>query len=188
MGLPVPIASPGPRRRWADYGQHTLARPTDQGFAGQGDRLLGYMKKDQSVMIDGNANWRARDFMACDAVWMMEKDANGRYKGAAPRELNKVGAATDWENYKNDDGDYRAEVNLAPGFALTNTRDAAPDAWFSPGSKTAPAHFCSDHVDTRNSPGPGLVLGCHEEYAARRLVRWIAKNRGRVMVIRPLLR
>ncbi len=130
----------------------------DDAFVFDPVRKVGYMKSDQFMMVDGKANWRARDFMGCDAFWMMVKDGSGKYKGAVPRELNKVGPSTEWENYKHADGDYRAEVNLAPGFALTNTWDALPGAWYFRGSKTPPAHFCANYVDTRNSPGLGLVL------------------------------
>ena len=130
----------------------------DDAFVFDPVRKVGYMKSDQFVMVDGKANWRARDFMGCDAFWMMAKDASGKYKGAVPRELNKVGPATEWENLKHADGGYSADVNLGPGFALTNTWDALPDAWYFRGSKTPPAHFCANYVDTRNSPGLGLVL------------------------------
>ncbi len=91
---------------------HNRKQLWDDAFFFDPLRKVGYMKSDQFVMVDGKANWRARDFMACDAFWMMAKDASGKYKGAVPRELNKVGPATDWENYKHADGGYRTDVNL----------------------------------------------------------------------------
>ena len=54
-------------------------------------------------------------------------------------------------------GNYSADVNLAPGFALTNTWDPSRrDAWYWAGSKIAPCHTCGDK-EIRNSPEKGPV-------------------------------
>ena len=47
-----------------------------------------------------------------------------------------------WAGIVHDDRGYSADVNLAPGFALTNTWDAVPDAWYWGNSKKPPAHTC----------------------------------------------
>jgi len=130
----------------------------DDAFVLDARRGVGYMKSDQLVMVNGKANWRARDFMDCDYVWMLKKDGKGNYKGEVPRQLNKVGPAESWNGYDHADGHYTTDVNLAPGLALTNTWDPLPDAWYWKGSKKPPAHSCGGCVDTRNSPGLGLVL------------------------------
>lgn len=110
-------------------------------------RNVAYMKSDQFVMIDGKANWRAHDFLSCGDT--LDKMPN----------LNRVGPSESWAGYDHATGSYSTDVNLAPGFALTNTWDAVPDAWWwYPGAKGAPAHTCPGHKDTRNDPGYGLVL------------------------------
>jgi len=47
-------------------------------------------------------------------------------------------------------------VNLAPGFALTNTWDKLDNAWFWTDSPQRPGHTCGDK-EIRNSPEKGLV-------------------------------
>ncbi len=100
----------------------------DDAFVLDPGRKVGYMKSDRFVMVDGKANWRARDFMGCDYGWMLQKDEKGNFKGGVPKQLSKVGPAESWGSYNHADGSYTTDVNLAPGFALTNTWDALPDA------------------------------------------------------------
>ncbi len=131
----------------------------DDAFVLDAGRKVGYMKSDRFVMVDGKANWQARDFMDCDYVWMLQKDEKGNFKGGVPKQLSKVGPAESWGGYNHADGDYSTDVDLAPGSALTNTWDALyPDGWYGLGSSKPPSHSCSGYADTRNSPGLGLVL------------------------------
>ena len=111
-----------------------------------------YLKNDQFAMVDGKANWQARDFLACDGRWLM-----GRPE-IVPKQLNKVGPAESWAGFNQATGNYSTDVNLAPGFALTNTWDPMPDCWYRKGSPAFPVHSCGGHCDTFNNPGHGLVL------------------------------
>ena len=145
----------------------------DDAFVLDARRKVGYLKSDQFIMVNGKANWRARDFMGCDYIWMLKKDKKGNYKGAVPRQLSKEGAREGWA-YRHADRGYTTDVNLAPGFALTNTWDILyPDGWYMRGAKKHPAHFCGGCVDTRNSPGLGLVI---EPYVKARPTRSYANG------------
>ena len=72
------------------------------------------------------------------------------------RHRNRVGPEPGWGGMQHATGDYSAEVHLAPGFALTNTWDAAEGAWYWAGSQIAPCHTCGDK-EIRNSPEKGPV-------------------------------
>jgi hypothetical protein len=113
-------------------------------------------------MVDGKANWQARDFLACDGRWLM-----GRPE-IVPKQLNKVGPAQSWAGFNQATSNYSTDVNLAPGFALTNTWDPMPDCWYRKGSSAFPVHSCGGHCDTFNNPGHGLVL---EPYVNNKLDR-----------------
>jgi hypothetical protein len=115
-------------------------------------RRAVYLKNDQFVMVNGKANWQARDFLACDGRWLM-----GRPE-IVPRQLNKVGAAESWAGFNQATGNYSTDVNLAPGFGLTNTWDPMPDCWYRKGSPQFPVHSCGGHCDTMNNPGHGFVV------------------------------
>ncbi|HET6428330.1 MAG TPA: hypothetical protein VFJ30_07970 [Phycisphaerae bacterium] len=131
----------------------------DDAFVLDPARKAAYMKTDRFAMVNGHANWQARDFLDCDRDWMMAKDDNGSYKAGVPSRLSKVGPSESWAGYNHADGNYSADVNLAPGFALTSTWDVLyDDGWYWKGSNKPPAHSCSGYADTRNSPGLGLVL------------------------------
>lgn len=110
-------------------------------------RGVFYGKNDQFVMIDGKANWRARDYLSC----------GDSMAGGIPS-LSHAGPAESWAGYNHATGNYSMDVNLAPGFSLTNTWDAVPDAWYWKGSGKPPAHSCSNYKDTRNNPAQGLIL------------------------------
>ena len=125
-------------------------------------RRAVYLKNDQFVMVNGKANWQARDFLACDGRWLM-----GRPE-IVPRQLNKVGAAESWAGFNQATGNYSTDVNLAPGFSLTNTWDPMPDCWYRKGSTQFPVHSCGGHCDTMNNPGHGFVV---EPYIPNKLDR-----------------
>ena len=116
------------------------------------DGKVAYLKNDQYAVVNGKANWQARDFLACDACWLKGRPA------IVPKQLNKVGPAESWAGYNHATGNYTTDVNLAPGFLLTNTWDPLPDGWYYKGSSKPPMHSCGSHVDTRDNPGHGLVL------------------------------
>jgi hypothetical protein len=121
-------------------------------------RKAGYFKNDQP-MLDGKPNWRARDLCSCD-YWMLEKDAGGKYKGGVPKakDRSNAGPAEGWMGYNHATGNYSTDVNLAPGFVLTNTWDAVPGCQNWGENRWVPTHSCGGYADTRNSPGLGLVL------------------------------
>ena len=109
-----------------------------------------YAKGDACAMINGIANWRAHDFFSCgDTI-------EGTIEGLKTRKNS--GPLEAWMGITHSDGGYSTDVNLAPGFTLTNSWDAVPDAWYWGDEKIAPAHTCGGHKDTRNDPGYGLVL------------------------------
>lgn len=113
-------------------------------------RGVVYAKDNQFIMAGDHANWRAPAFLSCG------DDIPGILSGVKSR--NRAGSPEGWGSINHADAGYAADVDLAPGYALTSTWDALPDAWHWEGSKTAPGHTCSGHKDTRNDPGIGLVL------------------------------
>lgn len=135
----------------------------DDAFVFDDKRSCTYMKYDQFVMVDGKPNWRAHEFLSCG-----DSMASG-----IPKQLNKAGPSEDWAGYKHATGLYSTNVNLSPGFCMTNTWDSVPDAWYWKGSKVPPAHSCPNNKDTRNNPGYGLVL---EPYIDSRPARTYANG------------
>ncbi len=109
--------------------------------------------------------WRTPSFLACgdtiDDVIAGLKTHRGRDHSAG------------WGGIEHADGDYSADVNLAPGCCLENRWDPIPGAWYWAGEQTAPAHTCAGHKDTRNDPGIGLVL---EPYVNRQPARSYANG------------
>jgi hypothetical protein len=73
-------------------------------------------ENDQFAIVNGKANWQARDYLDCD-FWMLARDASGKFKGSVPPQLSKVGPADKW-GYNHADGNYRGDLDLAPGFAF----------------------------------------------------------------------
>ncbi len=114
-------------------------------------RNVVYMNNNPFAMVGASkANWRAPSFLCCG------DDLAGTIGGLKTHHV--AGSPEGWAGINHADGTYNTDVNLAPGFALTNRWDGEPDAWFWGGSKIAPAHTCGGHKDTRNDPGIGLVL------------------------------
>ena len=113
-------------------------------------RRCVYATDNQFILNGEKANWRAPEFLACGDTIADVIGGLKTHRGAD--------RSAGWAGINHADGGYSAEVNLAPGFSLMNTWDPMPEAWFWAGQKVAPAHTCSDHKDTRNDPGFGLVL------------------------------
>ncbi|MCX6905124.1 MAG: hypothetical protein NTW03_16925 [Verrucomicrobia bacterium] len=113
-------------------------------------RRCVYTKDNPFVMNGSKANWRAPEFLACGDEISGVIGGLKTHRGADRSE--------GWAGINHANGGYAADVNLAPGFSLENTWDPKPDGWYWAGQKTAPAHTCSGHKDTRNDPGFGLVL------------------------------
>ena len=68
----------------------------------------------------------------------------------------RAGSPEGWAGIDHKSGSYSADINLAPGFALTSAWDPIADAWHWNDSKVAPCHTCGDK-EIRNSPEKGLV-------------------------------
>ncbi len=114
-----------------------------------------YAKDNQFEMIGGKPNWTATAFLTCGDTL---KDVIGGLK------THKVaGSPEGWGEMNHATGNYSADVDLAPGYALTNTWDAVDAGWYWLNSKIAPQHTCGNK-DLRNSPDAGLIL---EPYAQR---------------------
>jgi len=113
-------------------------------------RKCVYAKDNQFGRYGNQVYWLARPFLCCGDT------LEGVISGLKTH--HRVGPSEGWAGIVHDDRGYSADVNLAPGFALTNTWDAIPDAWYWGNSKKPPAHTCGAHKDTRNDPGIGLVL------------------------------
>ena len=111
-------------------------------------RKVMYAKNDQFGIVDGKANWEAPAFLVCG------DELEGVIKGLKHR--TRSGRPDDWAGINHATGNYSADVNLAPGFALTNTWDKLDAAWFWNDSPQCPGHTCGDK-EIRNSPEKGLV-------------------------------
>lgn len=111
-----------------------------------------YAKDNQFMMNGARANWRAPALLSCgDTI----KDVIGGLKTH-----RAGGPEAGWAGINHGNGAYSADLNLAPGFALTSNWDhsANSDDWYWANAKKAPAHTCGGHKDTRNDPAYGLIL------------------------------
>lgn len=111
-------------------------------------RKVMYAKGNEFELIGEKANWQAPAFLVCG------DDIPGIIDGV--RHKNRVGPEPGWAGMNHATGNYSADVNLAPGFALTNSWDKADGAWYWAGSKIAPCHTCGDK-EIRNSPEKGPI-------------------------------
>ncbi|MBI1247864.1 hypothetical protein GC197_08435 [bacterium] len=111
-------------------------------------RRVAYAKGNAFELIGEKANWQAPAFLVCG------DGLQGVVNGVQHR--NRVGPSPGWGGMQHETGDYSAAVNLAPGFALTNTWDKAEGAWYWAGSKIEPCHTCGDK-EIRNSPEKGPI-------------------------------
>lgn len=111
-------------------------------------RHVMYAKGNAFELIGGKANWQAPAFLVCG------DDIPGIIDGV--RHKNRVGPEPGWAGMNHATGGYSADVNLGPGFALTNSWDKADGAWYWAGSKVAPCHTCGDK-EIRNSPEKGPI-------------------------------
>ncbi len=114
-----------------------------------------YSKSNQFEFLGEKANWMAPAFLSCgDTI-------EGVIAGLKTHKA--AGSENSWAGINHANGDYSADVDLAPGFSLTNKWDSETNGWFWAGSKTPPQHTCGNK-DLRNSPDAGLIM---EPYAQR---------------------
>ncbi len=118
------------------------------GFVMDKARAVMYAKDDQFRIIDGKANWQAPAFLVCG------DDLPGVASGV--RHRGERHSDDGWDNIHPATGDYSADVNLAPGFALTSTWSKLADAWYRADNPNCPGHTCGDK-EIRNSPEKGPV-------------------------------
>lgn len=111
-------------------------------------RKVYYMKGNEFEMLGEKANWQAPAFLVCgdDIPGIADSLKN----------KNRAGSPDGWAGINHATGNYSADVNLSPGFALTNTWDPSVDAWYWADSRVAPCHTCGDK-EIRNSPEKGPV-------------------------------
>jgi len=117
-------------------------------FVTDPSRKVMYAKGNEFAMFGTRANWQAPAFLVCgdDLPGIVE----------ALRHKNRVGPEPGWGGMQHATGSYSADVNLAPGFALTSTWDKAEGAWYWADSKVAPCHTCGNK-EIRNSPEKGPI-------------------------------
>ncbi|VTU00783.1 CARDB domain lipoprotein, putative OS=Geobacter metallireducens (strain GS-15 / ATCC 53774 / DSM 7210) GN=Gmet_1998 PE=1 SV=1 [Gemmataceae bacterium] len=111
-------------------------------------RKVAYFRGNEFELFGERANWQAPAFLVCG------DDLPGIADGVKKR--SRAGSPEGWAGMAHATGKYSADVNLAPGCALTNTWDPSPDAWYWRDSKIAPCHTCGDK-EIRNSPEKGPV-------------------------------
>ena len=117
-------------------------------FVADPSRKVLYEKGNEFAMFGDKANWQAPAFLVCG------DDLPGIIQ--ALRQKNRVGPEPGWGGMNHATGNYSADVNLAPGFALTNTWDKSEGAWYWADSQIAPCHTCGDK-EIRNSPEKGPI-------------------------------
>ncbi len=111
-------------------------------------RKVAYARGNEFDMRGDKANWQAPAFLTCgDALADIVAGVKARSRAGSPE---------GWAGMNHATGNYSADVNLAPGFALTSSWDKRADAWYWPGSKTPPCHTCGDK-EIRNSPEKGPI-------------------------------
>lgn len=109
-------------------------------------RKVVYARGNEFDLRGDKANWQAPAFLTCgDALADVVAGVKARSRAGSPE---------GWAGMNHATGNYSADVNLAPGFALTSSWDKRADAWYWPGSKTPPCHTCGDK-EIRNSPEKG---------------------------------
>ena len=118
------------------------------GFVLDKGRNVYYAKDNQFEMIGDKANWQAVAMLVCGDT------LEGCVTGVNSK--NRAGSPEGWAGINHATGNYSADVNLAPGYALTNTWDKIEGAWFWGSSKEAPSHGCRDK-EIRNSPEKGPI-------------------------------
>lgn len=119
------------------------------------NRSAVYAKANRFEMAGEKANWMAPAFLSCgdtieDVIAGLKTHKTG-------------GPENGWAGINHASGGYSADVDLAPGFSLTNKWADVEGGWFWSGSKIAPQHTCGNK-DLRNSPDAGLIM---EPYAQR---------------------
>jgi hypothetical protein len=135
-------------------GEDDLTRNSDalikQVFFLDPERKCVYTRDNQFAWYGDKVNWQAPSFLSCgDGI----DDVIGGLKTH-----HRAGSPEGWAGIDHASHGYSADVNLAPGFSLTNTWDPVAGAWYWAGNNVAPAHTCGGHKDTRNDPGIGMVL------------------------------
>ena len=131
-------------------------------------RKVAYARGNEFDMRGDKANWQAPAFLTCgDGLADVVAGVKAR---------NRAGSPDGWAGINHANGKYSADINLAPGFALTSSWDKRADAWYWPGSKTPPCHTCGDK-EIRNSPEKGPIAEPYlsddwncESYASGELV------------------
>ena len=113
-------------------------------------RKCVYARDNQFGRYGSQVYWQAPALLSCG------DELEGVVSGLKTH--RRSGSEEGWGGIVHADRGYSADVDLAPGFALTNTWDAVPDAWYWGDNQKPPAHTCGGHKDTRNDPGIGLVL------------------------------
>jgi hypothetical protein len=130
-----------------DKNAQTLIR---DAFVLDKSRSAVYAKDNQFEIIGEKANWTAPALLVCGDTIDGVVEGLRTHRGA--------GSPEGWAGIIHATGSYSADVDLAPGFSLTNTwGPLADDAWFWAGSKIAPKHTCGNK-DLRNSPDAGMIL------------------------------
>jgi hypothetical protein len=141
-----------PQRRTI-AGQDDLAADSQNllldAFVMDESRKVMYAKGNEFELIGDRANWQAPAFLVCG------DEISGIVDGTKHR--NRVGPTEGWGGMLHKSGGYSADVDLAPGFALTNSWDKSPDAWYWSGSQIEPCHTCGDK-EIRNSPEKGPIV------------------------------
>lgn len=137
-------------------GEDDLAKDTDglmtKAFVLDKGKNVYYAKDNRYQIIDGKANWTAVGFLVSG------DSLEGSVTGLKSR--NRAGSPEGWGGVNHATGDYSTDVNLAPGFALTQEWNVIEGGWFwLPDSKEPPSSTSKDY---RNSPQSGPIM---EPYA-----------------------
>jgi hypothetical protein len=147
--MPDPNAPGGRTVAGLDDMKHNPRELILDAFVMDQERRVPYPRNNQFKRYGKAVNWQAQPVLTCgDGLQDLPPAIRAHSKGdivepSAPSESATSG--------------YTADVNLAPGFALTNTWDPLPGIFFWGNSDQAPHHTCGGFKDTRNDPGVGLV-------------------------------
>lgn len=112
-------------------------------------RGVAYAKDNRFEINRGKANWAAPEFLSCGDTIQGLIEGLKTHHGA--------GSPEGWMGIEHATGSYSTDVDLAPGYSLTNAWEAVDDGWYWSDSKIAPQHTCGNK-DLRNNAGIGLVL------------------------------